>query len=179
MRRGLLVLIAVVVVLVGAAAATTARRGGSGDRRGEAARLLGPLPAGYRYAAMEADDAEATEDLFRERTGATHVATTLVGTPQDLAPVGVTVAAFVFRRPPEPVRLASLLERDVTLVDPKPKTLADQPVLGHDGDATFSSATLWVHGRTALLTYAATTAEVDGVMEALLRSGAWRTHHAA
>lgn len=177
MRRWLLAVSAVVVA--GAVVAGVAWRVASSGSDGEAARLFGPLPAGYRYAEMEPDDAAATADQLRRTSGATDVATMLVGTPQDLAPVGVAVAAFVFRAPPDPLRLASLLERDVTLVAPRPKTLAGQPVLGHEGDATFSSVTLWVHGRLALLTYAATTAEVDGVMEALLAGGAWRTHPAA
>ena len=146
---------------------------GSGDE-GQAARLFGALPPGYRYAELEPDDAEATTELFRRRTGASDVAVRLVGTPEDLAPVGVTVAAFRFRRPPEPLRLAAQLEQDVTLVDPRAKELAGQPVLSHEGDATFSSVTLWVDRRSALLTYGATTAEVDGVMRALLASGRWR-----
>ena len=176
MRRWLLVAAAVIVV---AALAGIGLRLVSDDAEDDAVRLFAPLPAGYRYADMEADDAEATADQLGRSTGAADVATTLVGTPQDLAPVGVAVAAFVFRSPPDPLRLASRLERDVTLVSPRPKTLAGHPVLGHEGDATFSSVTLWVRGRLALLTYGATTVEVDGVMEALLAAGAWRTHPAA
>ena len=165
-------LVAVAAVAVALLVVRTTSGGGAG---GQAVRLFGALPSGYHYAELEPDDAEATGALFRRRTGARDVATRLVGTPEDLAPVGVTVAAFRFPVPPEPQQLASQLEQDVTLVDPRPKELAGQPVLSHEGDATFSSVTLWVHERLALLTYGATTAEVDGVMEALLASGAWRS----
>jgi hypothetical protein len=173
-RRGALIALVVVLVVAAAAGGVLVVRATSGRSTQQAERLFGPLPPGYRYAELEQDDAEATTDLFRDRTGAADVAARLVGTPEDLAPVGVTVAAFTFRTAPDPRRLAAQLEQDVTLVDPEPKELAGQPVLGHGGDATFSSVTLWVHGRLALLTYGATTAEVDGVMAALLTSGAWR-----
>ena len=173
MRRSALVV--ALVVVAAAVAGLLVVRATSGGSTGHADGLFGALPPGYRYAALEQDDAEATTALFRKRTGASDVATRLVGTPEDLAPVGVTVAAFTFRAAPDPLRLASQLEQDVTLVDPRPKELAGQPVLGHEGDATFSSVTLWVRGRLALLTYGATTAEVDGVMAALLASGAWRS----
>lgn len=175
MTRRRAVLIALSVVVLGAVAGLLVVRVASGGSPGQAERLFGALPPGYRYAELEADDVEATTDLFRRRTGASDVAARLVGTPEDLAPVGVTVAAFRFRRAPEPLRLAAQLEQDVTLVDPIPKQLAGQPVLSHEGDATFSSVTLWVHERSALLTYGATTAEVDGVMQALLASGRWRS----
>src|SRR5687768_16081709 len=97
----------------------------------QAARLFGPLPVGYRYAELEADAAEATSSLFRERTGASDVAFRLVGTPEDLAPVGVTVAAFTLPVTPDPLHLAAQLEKDVTLVEPMRKELAGQPVLVH------------------------------------------------
>ena len=177
-RRWTLLAVTAIAALAVAAGLAVARSGSDGEDAG-AAKLFGSLPAGYRYAALEADDAAATSELFRDRTGASDVAARLVGTPEDLAPVGVTVAAFVFPEPPDPRRLASQLERDVTLVDPRPKQLAGQSVLGHEGDATFSSVTLWVHERVALLTYGATTAEVDGVMEVLLAGGTWRRHPAA
>ena len=146
---------------------------------GEAVQVLGPLPPGYVYATMEADDREATSKLFRDGYGAEDVAVALVGTPQDRAPVGVTVVVLVLRAPPQPLDLARRLERDVTLVDPMPKALAGQPVLSHEGDATYSSVTLWVQGRLAILTYGATSAEVDGVMEGLLAGGGWRATAAA
>jgi hypothetical protein len=51
-----------------------------------------------------------------------------------------------------------------------PRTLHGQPVLAHDGDETFSSSALWVHGGLAIVAFAATTAEVSGVLGALIDS---------
>lgn len=62
------------------------------------------------------------------------MAVALVGAPQDRAPVGVSAIVLHFRNPPDPMALARALERDVTLVDPQPRTLAGQPVLSHHGD---------------------------------------------
>lgn len=146
---------------------------------GEAAAAFGPLPPGYRYVPMEAEEAEATTTLFRESTGARDVAVTLVEAPEERAPVGVAVVAFLLSSATDPRVLAAQLEPHVPLVEPRPKTLAGQPVLSHEGDVTLSSATLWVQGRVAILGYAATTVEVDGVVEALIAGGAWRRITAA
>jgi hypothetical protein len=171
-RRWLVAALIAAAVAVAAVTVVVVRR--DDGSTGVAARLLGPLPAGYAYIEMEADEAEATDELFRDRHGARDVEVTLVDTPQDLAPVGVAVVAMELREPPDPLALARDLERDVPLVDPQPKSLGGQPVLSHEGDATLSSATLWVQGRLALLAYGSTTAEVDGVMTGILESGAWR-----
>ena len=174
-RRALVVALVLAVTVAMASMILAARR----QERGGAARALGQLPTGYRYVRMEADEASATAELFRDRYEAADVAVTLVETPQDRSPLGVTVVAFVLREPPDPTRLAAQLERDVPLVDPMPKMLAGQPVLSHEADATLASADLWVHGRLAIVAYAATTAEVDGVLAGLLDSGAWRRVAAA
>jgi hypothetical protein len=173
-RRKVLVVVAALAVV--GVAATAAARLRTGDPDGAAARLFGPLPGGYRYVKMEGDEAAATTKLFRSRNRASDV--TLVETPLDLAPIGVTVVALVFAAPPDPVPLAQQLDHDVPLDDPKPKTVGGQPVLGHEGDATLSSATLWVHRRLAIVTYGSTTAEVDGALAAVLASGAWQSHPA-
>lgn len=174
--------LALVGVLAVAAVATllvlrSADRGGK--PAGAAGAVLGRLPPGYRYGRMDPDDQSATIQLYREEHGATDVAVAIVGTPQDLSPVGVTVVAFVLATPPDLVALARQLERDVPIADARPKMLAGQPVLSHEDDPTFASATLWVHNRLAVVTYGATTTEVDGVLAGLLTDGSWRRSPAA
>lgn len=174
MVLGLVALVVVVAAVTGIAV-----RARGGGRANAAAPALGPLPSGYRYVRMEPDQATATSELYRDRYEATDVEVTLIEAPQGVAPVGVTMIAFVLPAVPDLLALASRLEQDVPLVDPKPKVLAGEPVLSHDGDATLSSATLFAHGRLAIVTYGSTTAEVDGVMEAVLGSGGWRRSPAA
>lgn len=161
---GVLVVVAIAATLV----ATIAIR--NHDRRsasGEAAKALAPLPPGYAYAKLDGADAAATVALFKTRYGAADAAAALVSTPQDTTP-GVSVVAFTRPTPPDAATLAGELRRDVTLVDPLPRTLAGQPVLFHDGDATLSSAALWVHGRLAIVAYAATSAEIEAVLTTLI-----------
>jgi hypothetical protein len=170
-----------VVAVMGVVAALLVVR--AADRRGRSSSgvgaVLGRLPPGYRYGQMDPGDQSATIQLYREEHGATDVAVAVVGTPQDLSPAGVTVVAFVLGTPPDPLELARQLERDVPLTDPRPKTLAGQPVLSHEDDPTFASTDLWVHNRLAVVTYGATAAEVDGVLAGLITDGSWRRSLAA
>jgi hypothetical protein len=163
-RRWSLLLVLAALVAV-AAAVPLSRRGPTSH---PAAKALGPLPSGFRYATIDPNDAGATAKLFRERHAAVDVAVALVGAPTDLAPLGVKVVAFTRRTAPVGRELTAELAADLPIADAVPRVLHGQTVLAHDGDETFSSSALWVHDRLAIVAYGSTTGEVEAVLGALI-----------